>query len=280
MLTTTQLYLTNPDTFNSLTKYPSILTYHPMGHKGILDPTPQFDLSNQNLIATEKVDGTNVRIIVAPDTSFCIGSREELLYMHGDCLYLPSLNIVQSLVSLSATNSAHTTEPNLSDPSNGSQGTLLRSIRSTACLNHITVLYGELYGGNIGKAARNYTDSKDIYGFRLFDMWRMPITSFEEKLKLSPEQASSWREDNNQPFLNESSLQTISKEHNIELTHRINTAPVPSSIVEVNQWLHEHIPHSFLSSKKAEGIVIRTHDRKIITKIRFEDYQRTLKRMK
>lgn len=48
---------------NSATKYPSILTYHAMGAKGCLtedEVTPFAD----DVILTEKVDGTNGRIVV------------------------------------------------------------------------------------------------------------------------------------------------------------------------------------------------------------------------
>ena len=45
---------------NSMTKYPSILTYHNLGDKGILQETVQIPFEGR-VIGTEKVDGTNTR---------------------------------------------------------------------------------------------------------------------------------------------------------------------------------------------------------------------------
>src|SRR5262249_32405442 len=81
---------------NSMTKYPSIPTYHGMGAKGAL--TDEFiAMSDGAVIATEKVDGTNSRIICLPDMSFVIGSREELLHARGDVIWNPALGIVDAL---------------------------------------------------------------------------------------------------------------------------------------------------------------------------------------
>ena len=64
---------------NSLTKYPSIPTYHKLDPKNgsLLEEALNFQ---GTLIATEKVDGTNARIICLPDGNYLLGSREELLY--------------------------------------------------------------------------------------------------------------------------------------------------------------------------------------------------------
>ena len=81
---------------NSATKYPSIPTYHALGEKGaLLDETVDFD--GQPLIATEKVDGINSRIILMPDGCYLIGSREELLHARGDLIHNPALGIVETL---------------------------------------------------------------------------------------------------------------------------------------------------------------------------------------
>ncbi|WP_236142941.1 RNA ligase family protein [Nostoc sp. CMAA1605] len=80
---------------NSLTKYPSIPTYHALGEKGkLLEETVTFD---GEVILTEKVDGTNSRIILLPDGNYVLGSREELLFAKGDLIGNPALGIVNSL---------------------------------------------------------------------------------------------------------------------------------------------------------------------------------------
>jgi hypothetical protein len=45
------------------------------------------------VIATEKVDGTNSRVICLPDGCSLLGSREELLYGKGDLIGNPALGI-------------------------------------------------------------------------------------------------------------------------------------------------------------------------------------------
>jgi len=68
---------------NSLTRYPSIPTDHVMGEKGRLTDELSEDFSGEPVYATEKVDGTNSRIVFTPDGSYLIGSREEFLHAKG-----------------------------------------------------------------------------------------------------------------------------------------------------------------------------------------------------
>ena len=85
---------------NSMTKYPSILTYHKIGDKGILQPEltdgTKFD---EEVYVTEKVDGTNTRIIVS-GCDYIIGSREDLLYAKGDRIINHSMSIVDTVKSI------------------------------------------------------------------------------------------------------------------------------------------------------------------------------------
>ena len=69
---------------NSMTKYPSILTYHKLGERGRLLDEVQIPLAGLTIYATEKIDGTNSRIIICPDGTFIVGSREDLLWAQGD----------------------------------------------------------------------------------------------------------------------------------------------------------------------------------------------------
>ena len=81
---------------NSATKYPSIMTYHSLGEKGsLLDE--HMDMGDGELIFTEKVDGTNSRIVVAPGADYVLGSREELLHARGDLIFNPALGIVEAI---------------------------------------------------------------------------------------------------------------------------------------------------------------------------------------
>src|ERR1051326_1446206 len=84
---------------NSLTKYPSILTYHALGDKGILKEAVQFPFEGR-VIGTEKVDGTNSRLIFCPDQSVLVGSREDLLWERRDLIGNPAMGIVEAVKEL------------------------------------------------------------------------------------------------------------------------------------------------------------------------------------
>ena len=65
----------------------------------------------------------------------------------------------------------------------------------------------------------------------------------------------------------------------------IAAGELPRSIVEMSAFLQDKIPVSQSTLDReagghAEGIVLRTPSRSIIAKVRFEDYERTLKRRK
>ena len=89
---------------NSATKYPSILSYHQHGQKGLLTEnlncTPTTGA--QSLLGcTEKLNGSNARIILFLDKGqwrFVIGSRETLLYTNGDFLLREEYSIIKTLL--------------------------------------------------------------------------------------------------------------------------------------------------------------------------------------
>ena len=106
------------DKINTLTKYPSILTLHKLGERGKLLNELTTPLEGEQLFATEKIDGTNVRIICLGD-EYLVGSREFILHYCNDLFYYLTQGIVDGLKQLQV------------------------KIPSTSCL---TVIYGELFG--------------------------------------------------------------------------------------------------------------------------------------
>ncbi|MBY0522828.1 MAG: RNA ligase family protein [Gemmataceae bacterium] len=141
---------------NSLTKYPSILTYHALGDKGVLQETVQIPFAGR-VIGTEKVDGTNTRLIFCPDGAALVGSREDLLWERRDLIGNPAMGIVEAV-----------------------KDTVQRLFERLSSHNQIAVYFLEVYGKNIGAAARNYTREGRV-GFRLFDV--VFIDNFEETLR-------------------------------------------------------------------------------------------------
>lgn len=242
---------------NSITKYPAIPTYHTLDPKngGLLEEATAFE---ETVLGTEKIDGTNARIICLPDRSFLLGSREEMLYGQGDLVGNPALGIVEALKATAET---------LADSDQ----------------DGIRVFYFEVFGGKVTGASKQYTGTQRV-SFRLFDL--MHLTDYEAVLEKELPEISSWRESAGQPFAGEEELHAASEREGLTLTPRllsVEAGALPTSIGEMAAFLKEKLPvsQSVLDEDaggRPEGIVFRTASRSVIAKARFEDYERTLKR--
>ncbi len=242
---------------NSATKYPSIPTYHALGERGrLLEETISFD--EDDLIATEKVDGTNSRIILMPDGVFLIGSREKLLHAKDDLIHNPALGIVDTLKATADRLSSGLRSPN----------------------GMIMTVYLETYGGRTTAAAKQYTSNRE-FGYRVFDINRVPLNQLDSELSA----ISSWREDGGQDFLNEAQLTEFADTMQLDLTPRLAVGdPIPSTIEATHAWLASMITKTLVAldddaGGRPEGLVVRTADRSRIAKIRFEDYERHAKQI-
>lgn len=247
------------DKLNSATKYPSILTYHALGERGMLkEELTTFDGigHDETIYLTEKVDGTNGRIVFLPGGDYFIGSREHLLYAKGDRVQNPAQNIVETL----------------------------QPIAEQLCTDFfvgVHTLYFEVYGGNIGGQARQYSGTGRI-SCRLFDVSYASLSVLEEPR----EWISSWRDNGGQDWFSVDQLQNTFEEKNLPLVPYLETwtgLSMPVLVDETYETLLEEINETFVglddkAGGKPEGLVVRTWDRSRIAKIRFEDYARTLKR--
>ncbi len=242
---------------NSLTKYPSILTYHTLDPKngGLVDEATVFP---GTVIGTEKVDGTNSRVICLPDGCYLLGSREELLYGKGDLIGNPALGIVDTLKE---------TAGRLCD---GEQA-------------DITVYYFEVFGGKVTANSKQYTGAQRV-SVRLFDV--VALREYDALLSQPAAQIAQWRDSGGQSFADEATLERIAAKHGLALTPRlfaIDGAELPRGIPETLAFLESRLPESRCrldeaAGGKPEGIVLRSPDRATIAKARFEDYERTLRR--
>lgn len=256
---------------NSITKYPSILTYHNLGPKGSLVDSLVEDMSFENkpIYITEKIDGTNSRIVFITDANgaaidYIIGSREELLFARGDRIVNPTLGVVNNL----------------------------KPIADTVCLlsdgniplrpNSIYCLYGETYGGNIN-GAKQYS-GHGTYGIRFFDMWTVPLSHVEDLLQMDIDQISRWREHGGQPFVCVNVLEQFCGDFGLERVPYIRETvgtEIPHDLQGVWDWMQEFANSDAKLDNDgkgmSEGVVIRYADRSLIRKIRFEDYMRTKK---
>ena len=240
---------------NSLTKYPSILTLHKLGQKGRLTSELTTDIQGETMFATEKIDGTNVRIICLGN-QYLVGSREFILHHNEDLYFDPAQGIVDGLKDL--------------------------KINIPIDYQQLTVIYGELFGGKVSANSKQY--GTDKLGFRVFDM---AVFSDLSILEQSLEDISRWRERETengiiygQAFLTKDVLETYAHLFDIVPTVPFDLGDMShqSILDNLRQFIPQtNVPLSELAQKKPEGVVLRNNDRSKIVKIRYDDYERTLR---
>lgn len=252
---------------NTLTKYPSILTYHKLGERGRLTEELSEDKGfhdSDKVYVYEKVDGENSRIILFKNSyneiDYLIGSREELLYAKGDRIGNPYGNIAEFLRPLA---------------DQIQEGIFLKGDWA------LTAIYQESYGGKT-KAASNYTDRK-TQGYRVFDVFSLNQVELDSLMDLSQEKIAEWRDQGKQPFYNEVEKKRFVDSHKLEyaplldIVKGINFSKALDGTFEILKQF-DKTQVGIDSTGKSEGIIVRTSDRKQIRKIRFEDYERTFRK--
>ncbi|MBX9689089.1 MAG: RNA ligase family protein [Candidatus Obscuribacterales bacterium] len=245
---------------NSMTKYPSILTYHLLGERGLLQDAVQIPFEGR-VIGAEKIDGTNCRLIFCPDQSALVGSREDLLWERRDLIGNPAMGIVDAVRQI-----------------------VRAQFSKLSTKNSINVYYLEVFGKSIGAAAKNYTKEGKV-SFRLFDV--VSIENYDEILALPAEKIAHWRDNGGQKFVHADQLRQVASDAGF--------IPVPplfdfdaSSLPHELDATYELLMSQGLTQCKLdeaaegipEGIVVRAADRSSIAKIRREDYERTIRRAK
>ena len=258
----------NSDTLNSLTKYPSIQTYHEFDtNKHILKEQLTFpNETDESIYITEKIDGTNIRILIL-NNDYVIGGREEWIYAKGDRAIVkankPYINFLKNIIEN------------------------ILSKKQALKKDTLYCIYGELHGSKIQRSWTNYTSNENEYGFRVFDIWSESLIGNEimKNIKL-PEQASRWRETNQQNWYSYNAVQLFCNYFNLDMVPYIRTdvlSQIPTTLEETYDFLTEfkttriNLDKKAKKQNKSEGIVIRTSNRKYISKLRFEDYEKTFK---
>jgi hypothetical protein len=243
---------------DSMTKYPSIGTYH------ALDPATGMLQEDKvtsfvgTVVVTEKIDGCNARIILLPNGTYILGSRDTLLYAQGDLIQNPAHGIVDTL-------------KNIGERIAGAER------------NNIMVIFGEVYGIGNGPWG-NYTSRKEVGGFRVFDV--MTIDNWPELMGSERARLALWRESGGQQFYAEPGLTRFTREAGLELVPRLlvdHREQLPTTLQDTLDWMSEILPESQAKlspggSGTPEGVVIRSWARSIIVKARFKDYRSTLRR--
>lgn len=233
---------------NSATKYPSIPTFHELGPGGILQESGNpFKDHDGPIYVTEKVDGANGRIICYDDDWF-IGSREDLLTASGDRIPNPVQRIVETL------------EP--------------RANLWVDTEYKLYVYYFEVYGDKRQPAWKTYGNGTATAAL-MFDQAEIPL----EVLTWDIEQIASWRDQGGQNF---NPRVTFAHFDTVPLLSVLdNGNQVPESIEDMYQFLQIVAKSTEAgidpdTQDRPEGIVLRTADRSIIRKVRYQNYERTL----
>jgi hypothetical protein len=231
---------------------------------------PVVDFGDQVVQISEKIDGTNARIIVLPPTTghwgnWVIGSRENLLTCSRDWFLNPELGIVNELADVA---NELTVASKASDP--------------------VRVYFFEVYGGTVN-GWKNYTRDKTAFGHRLFDVIEFSNELFRSMMVSSREDIASWRNRGGQPFVSWDKFLEISQETNLvrapSVERRFPAEDMPTSLRDALDWMTELLPDGSEATLGpdavgcAEGIVLKSHDRKVTAKMRFQDYENTLRRL-
>ncbi|MBF6212374.1 hypothetical protein IU433_18190 [Nocardia puris] len=147
----------------------------------------------------------------------------------------------------------------------------------------VRVYYLELYGGKVTAASKQYTGTRAI-GYRLFDV--VELADYASMLRRLLSDIFAWHDAGGQPFLDETRLAAAAEQAGLELTPRLFTvdaADLPRDVAATHELLADRLPVTRCGLDQSagghpEGIVLRTEDRSVIAKARFEDYARTLRR--
>lgn len=264
---------------NSLTKYPSIPTFHTLMNGKLVEPTVATPVvfPAGPVAVSEKVDGANGRIVLAWGDYF-IGSREEFVYAKGDYIGDHKDGLMDALKPVAE--KLTTWQPHFN-------ATLLAlgTDNYDIAVNSIVVAFFEIYGGHIN-AHKQYTTSGKV-GVRLFDVAVIPNAA--EMLQRPPEKLAGWRDHGGQPFLTVAQLRFWADKLGLDVVPSITdlTAASLGATTELGlqrtlDWMRAICTHSAVkldegAGGRPEGVVLRSNDRKVIAKLRFEDYERVLR---
>lgn len=247
---------------NSLTKYPSIQTYHEIDRGCVkANLTDGVSFSNDAVYITEKVDGTNGRIIIY-NNDYIIGTREELVYRRGDIFGNPSQGVYNVMKKYAEA-----------------------MVDKLPNDNKIRVFYGEVYGSNIN-GFKQYTKHRKS-NLRFFDyiIFDNDITDILNK---SIEHIALWRDTGGQPFANLNDFHSIIdylgfSDNTVPYICECSGSDIPISRADTYEWLKQFsVTRATIDEDKfsgrSEGVVVRNFDRTMIRKIRFEDYEKALRK--
>lgn len=105
----------------------------------------------------------------------------------------------------------------------------------------------------------------------------------EVQVSFGDDEIAHWRDGGGQTFLDERELADHATIADVALAPRLETTAPPTDLRATYAWLKKALPGETLAplegdrKGRPEGVVVRTRDRRAIAKLRFEDYERTLR---
>lgn len=121
----------------------------------------------------------------------------------------------------------------------------------------------------------------DAYHFRIFDVMVIPEGDLAGLLKLPVRELSAWREEEHHGyFQGGEEVRRLAEGLGVQMVPERGTVlgkEIPQDPEGTRTWLGQYRESlaGINVMGKAEGVVIRTYDRRMIRKLRFEDYERT-----
>ncbi|MED2737173.1 RNA ligase family protein [Bacillus toyonensis] len=248
---------------NSITKYPSILTYHKITGKGrLLEERVETSIFDAECLINvyEKINGENSRVVFLGDGStvdYFIGSREELLLAKGDRIGNTIGNIANYFTPIA---------DELCLKLKGFKG--------------LIALYFESYGG-ITPHTKQYSSDKTQNG-RLFDVFALSQEEVDSLLEMPLSKIAGWRDRGNQPFYDCVQRMEFANKNELQvapLLTSIKGKDLPTDVKGVSEWLEQfrETRVGINAAGRSEGVICRTTNREVIAKLRIEEYDKTLK---
>ena len=250
---------------NILTKYPSIYTRHSLDNKGQASNDIEVQVKDEDVYyLTEKIDGTNSRIIIFPDNRYVIGSREEFLTADNDLIRNNTLGITTTVLPYAEHIKQYIKE------------------HQDILHDNIIVIYGETFGGHSHKNGIAYSGDRSRYAFRMFDIQRISIETLNSLLEKDETRIATWREHNNQNWFTFDELElmgSLLKIPTVPFIAKLKGTDIPKEPEKMLDWIKNILPETkekldATAKGFAEGIICRTSDRKTILKIRNANYKK------
>jgi len=252
---------------NTLTKFPSIPTFHRLQNGVLTDEVAVPEVAGKEIVAAEKIDGINLRIAIGAGT-VAIGTRENYIFSSTSSIVC-NRHIVEALLS---TGVRVIPEPHGKQP---------------------VVVYGELFGKKFNGGSV-YSKNPKLAGFRVFAVREIGQLDTEKYLEsdvpLGVIAAKRERWELGIRLLGKGATSQTLKSYGVfgaEPVPLLEAPPleVGMGLEETYQWMNSvvwltNVPldDEPMKNRRAEGLVVHVEGTNAVAKLRFADYERALRR--